>query len=262
MILVRKRMVIMVILLAGTFILFLGIRGYLLIKDFSFLTKEEVKFNSENILYISIIGTAAILVLLLVILLKSRNVSRELDKIIELTRVGNFSPAESLKKIGKLGEKIRLLYFQLSELNARKSLKISSMSGINTFLLNNIDLPVVITDVTGKIGEVSRRYLKKYKAEKIDIIGKNIADVVSEIDFQDIVAGMEREHTLIEVDEVKEQVSFYPVFNRNNELSNIVCIRGKESIYSDIARKTEEKTGTFSKVTGFMKKYFASKQNQ
>ena len=254
MIQIRRILFIFLLLLSCAGVLFFGIRDYLLIARSVSLSQGELKIRGETVLYLSIVFSAAILLLFFFVLLRSRNISRELDKISEMTRYGNFSIEDSLRRIGPLGEKIRQLNQRLTELNAMKSLRISSLAGIISFLLNNSRLSLLITDVTGKISHISPRFLEKLKAESAEVVGKHITEVFAELDFQSALGRIEKQHAELELEGLKDSPTLYPVFNSKNELSNLICVLGKEEIVTKILKYAEDRSKPASRITRMVRK--------
>ena len=256
MIQIRRILFIFLLLLSCAGVLFFGVRDYLLIGHSVSLTQEELKIRGETVLYLSIVFSSAILLAFAIVLLRSRNIFRELDKISDMTRYGNFSIQESLGRIGPLGEKILQLNQRLTELNAMKSLRISSLASINSFLLNNSRLALLVTDITGKITNVSARCLEKLKKETGEVTGRHITEVLPDLDFQSSVAKIEKQRGELELAELKESPTLYPVFNSRNELSDIICVLGKEEIVTKISKYAEERSRQASRVTKLVRKYF------
>jgi signal transduction histidine kinase len=236
-------------------VLFFGVRDYLLISGSVSLSETELKIRSETVLYLAIVFAAAMLLVFAYVLLRSRNLTRELDKIADMTRYGNFSIEGSLQKIGPLGEKIGQLNQRLTELNTMKSLRISSLAAINSFLLNNSRLALLITDITGKISRVSARCLEKLSVESSDVVGRHITTVLPELDFQAAAARIEKEHAELELSELKESPTLYPIFNSKGQLSNIICVLGKEEIVTKITKYAEERTKATSRVMNLLRGY-------
>jgi len=173
-----------------------------------------------------------------------------------MTRYGNFSIAESLGRIGPLGEKILQLNQRLTELNAMKSLRISSLVSINSFLLNNSRLALLVTDITGKITNASARCLEKLKKETGEVVGRHITEILPELDYQSSLAKIEKQPGELELGELKESPTLYPIHNSNNELSNIICVLGKEEIVTKMAKYAEERSKPASRVTKLVRRYF------
>jgi signal transduction histidine kinase len=259
MVQVRRALIVFVCLLCCASVLFFGIRDYLLIRGSASLSAQELKIRSETILFLSIVFAVLILLVFGLIFMRSRSISRELDKISDMTRYGNFSIQESLRRIGPLGEKIQQLNQRLTELNAMKSLRISSLAAINAFLLNNSRLALMIADITGKISGLSPRCLEKLGLESGEAVGKHITEVLPEMDFQAAVAQVEKQRTELELSDVKDSPTLYPVFNSNNELSNLICMLGREEVVTKVSKHTEERSRPASRVTQLVRKYLRSR---
>ena len=256
MIQIRRIVFIFLLLVSLVAVLFFGIRDYLLITGSAALSRGELKIRGETVLYLSIVFSAAILLSFFLVLLRSRNLFRELDKISDMTRYGNFSIGGSLGRIGPLGGKILQLNQRLIELNEMKSLRISSLLSINAFLLNNSRLALLVTDITGKISRASTRCLEKLKKEASEVVGKHLTEILPELDFQSSIATMEKQPGELELRELKESPTLYPVFNSRNELSNIICVLGKEEIVKKIVRHAEGRSRPASQVANLVRGYF------
>jgi signal transduction histidine kinase len=252
---IRRILFIFLLLLSCAGVLFFGVRDYLLIARSVSLSLEELKIRGETVLYLSIVFAVAILLAFSIVLLRSRNIFRELDKISDMTRYGNFSIEGSLGRIGPLGEKILQLNQRLTELNAMKSLRISSLASINAFLLNNSRLALLVTDITGKITNASARCLEKLKKETGEVVGRHVTEVLPELDYQSAIGKIEKQHGELELSDLKESPTLYPVFNSKNELSNIICILGKEEIVTKISKHAEERLKPSSRVTKLVRRY-------
>jgi signal transduction histidine kinase len=252
---IRRILFIFLLLLSCAGVLFFGVRDYLLIARSVSLSQVELKIRGETVLYLSIVFAVAILLAFSIVLLRSRNIFRELDKISDMTRYGNFSIEGSLGRIGPLGEKILQLNQRLTELNAMKSLRISSLASINAFLLNNSRLALLVTDITGKITNASARCLEKLKKETGEVVGRHVTELLPELDYQSAIGKIEKQHGELELSDLKESPTLYPVFNSKNELSNIICILGKEEIVTKISKHTEERLRPSSRVTKLVRRY-------
>ena len=260
MIQIRRILFVLLILLACAGVLFFGIRDYLVISSSASVSARELKIRAETVLYLSIVFSAALALFYTVVMVRSRNIFRELDKISDMTRYGNFSIDESLYRIGPLGEKILQLNQRLTELNAMKSLRISSLVSINAFLLNNSRLALLVTDITGKITSTSARCLEKLNKEKAEVVGHHLTEMLPELDFQSTVARIEKQRGEMELSDLKDSPTLYPVLNSNNELSNIICVLGREEIVTKISRRAEERPRPVSQVGKLVRKYFSGRR--
>jgi PAS domain-containing protein len=254
MYLVNRKLLLLLLFLAVCAPVLLGVRALLLAGDFAGLGPEELKLWAENSFFLSLLGGVLVIVVGALILRRSRNVLRELDKARDLARYASFSSSGSLRRLGGLGEKIRLLYLQLTELNDKKSLKISTLAGVIDFFLQAGDLPLVIADVTGKITQVSRKYLEAYKLDQLDLAGKYLSEIIPDLVWQELVARLEKEHRALKSGAAKESPVFYPVFNRGGELAAVICVRGRDSILGELARLGDETSRTVDRVRRFFRK--------
>ncbi len=261
MVLVQRRALIVVFLLSLAALLLLAVQGYLWLRTAAARPPELLKYRAETVLYLGIVLASVVVAVFLILLWRSRNVSRELDKLIELTRSGYSSSEEGLKKLGPLGRKIRLLYFNLNELNERKSLKISSLSGLLSFVLANTEIALVILDLSGRVEEASRGYLDRRELGRTQLLRKHISEIEPEVRFAEVVSRLEREHAHI-VEGEKEKLAFYPVFNRNNELANVVCVPARTAIHTEAGRGTEARPRALSRVGQVMRRYLSSRPPQ
>ena len=228
MILVRRIGLTTLLLLTLFSILFIGIKGYTVTGNAMFSDFER-KFHAENLLYLALIASILVILSYGAIVGRSYSLIKEIDKIIELTQLGNTTVEESLKRIGIIGKKIFRIYENLNELNVKMTLKISSLSGINTFLLNNIDLSLLIADAGGRITEVSRKYRERDQADERGATGKHIAEIFPDVAFEEIANNLETQRVFHQ-NTGGQALSFLPVFNREDNLSHVICVIGKEQI--------------------------------
>lgn len=222
------------------FMLVLGISGYLLVNKIDLNDTVKLKFYSETVIFLMIIFILFSTAVYLIIYYKSVKVIKELDKTIEITKYGNYDVSKSLVKIGELGDRIKDLYYHLDLLNRQKSIKISSLSNIVNFLLNNTDLNILITDVEGLIVYSSSSFYEKFEIEMSLILYNNI-NIIKNIDYNDIIINLDKsreriinEKTDIEIDKKNYNVNimYIPVFNIQNQISNVISIFEKSNFLS------------------------------
>jgi PAS domain-containing protein len=266
MLLIKKGYFSFAIITSCALVLLLGITGYSAVKGRGAYTTTQLKFYSENCIYISILAIIVILTIFFLISRKSLKVLRELDKIAEISRYGKYYTGDHLKKLGTLGEKIDHLFFELNRLNEMKSLRISTLSNIQQFFLESIHLKLLITDMQGTIQYASRALLHIFEQESAQIIGKNISSLVQEIQFSELVADMElnrrpvmQENLTVKVGEnsFTSGMEYIPIFNVKNQLSEIICISEKETILAELSKRAEQIvriTRARKKITDFFKK--------
>ncbi len=263
MILVKRVVFYVAFFIIGALIIMLGVVNYLRLADIETYNIQLIKFYSENLLYLSIVSVIVLIMSVLIIHRGGIRVLKEIDKVTELSRYGRYYSGEYMKKLGRLGEKINRLFLELNRLNDMKSLKISSISNLNAFFLDNTHLHLFITDIEGTIQSCSRVLLDKLKIEVQDMRGKSFSDIINDLDFNDIVLELQRsritltrEKVILTVGESSFQSQFviHPIFNVKNELSNIVCVSEKETLLTSISKKAEQISKAQKKIKDIFKK--------
>jgi len=244
---VRRRLLYALLALCLAAVLYLAIRGY---QD----AYRASPTQAETMLFLGIVFCLLILLVFAAMLLKSFAVLRELDKLISLAQTGSFSVEESLRRLGPLGEKIRLLQGRIQELSERRSLRISSLSGILDFLLNNTEMPFLVLDLTGTIEAASRSFLERRKKKAEEVIGRHIGEMDSEVSFPEMLAGMEREHAP-SGQPAKDRLVYYPVYNKKLQLANIIAVQGPEERRLVKAAAGEARPTGYTRFLGLIRRY-------
>ena len=181
MILIKKTILFIFLILSIIFILALGVGYY---KLFMFLFgnqgDEIIKYHAENFIYFSIVAIIILIIVFFILLNKSRNFYKEIDKVIEISKTSNIEIDGFLKKIGNFGVKINELTKNITNISHLKSLQISSYWNIiNSFIVNfNDDLMLIALD--GYILNLSDDMFSNIKIYKKDIVRKNISEILSD----------------------------------------------------------------------------------
>jgi transcriptional regulator with PAS, ATPase and Fis domain len=250
MFLVKRNRFFLLSFLVACSLLGMGIYGYSLVSHSSAYSNEEATLFAEKILFLSIVLTTGYLAFTTGILVKSIRIDKEMDKIIQLNKYQDFSPKKSMEKLGALGEKITTLYNQLNELNEYKTRKIRALSSLNTFLVNNIDMPLLITDVKGSVIQATEQLEKFIDIKKSEIIGKDIEQTIKELSFENIVFELSKLHSALEKNTSKHTLTCYPIHNNRNQIVYIILVFEKKAIYQELwkeAGKTQNRVETGKK---------------
>jgi hypothetical protein len=212
MMLVSRRWFIVVIVFGVASGLCLGVAGYLLVGQASGATAESAKLSAENLLFLCLVLCAALAGLGTVLLLRSLSVSRELDRIVVLARSRADQVERRLARLGPLGDRISALNAALHDVSALRLVRLSALN------------------VTGRIVAASPAFVAKLKREVTPATG--IEEMLSGLDFASVVAQLEQTRTPLPWNEGAESCGFHPVFDRRNELANVVCVLGKLEVES------------------------------
>ena len=221
------------ILLNIVILLGMGFYIYLNLTNMTPDSSIELKFVGEQSLFI-----AYIFVILFIgsyyyiVVRQEKDIYVELDKIKEYSEKGNINK-NSVKKLGKLGEKIMLINAKLSELNEKRVKKITSLSKEINFLYNLIDIPIFSVNMKGEIDKVSKKLTYILDVDKQNIIDQPINIIIDEINFDSLAQELKQSkmvpiksplHPDLEKSSDLKYFAFYPIFNIKNELSSSVCI--------------------------------------
>ncbi|HUZ17889.1 MAG TPA: hypothetical protein VMV68_05845 [Spirochaetia bacterium] len=217
----KKQLLALMTLVCGA-TLFIGIFGY-----FSTVGSgggaAERTFQAQQVLYVSLLVLIAEIFASVQVFRRSRDLIRELDKIIELSKHSGFSPTGNVRRLGPIGARIDLLYHSLSSLNDKKTLKISALSGLVEFLCDNIALPLVVTTVTGTIVHASRSLAERVKFSQAELMERPIEEILHGIAFAEVAAEIDKSHSPIDREIDKNMLTFYPIRNRDANLAYVVC---------------------------------------
>jgi len=223
-----------------------GINSYLAFSRIDIKNALSLKYFAENFLYYTIILLIITIIIFTTTVLKSKNIYKELDKVVELSRQGKYFSGDQLKKLGKLGGKIIDINSQLNSLNEMKSLKISSLSNTVNFMLDKSNLSVLVLDAQGLISKVSRQLLKDLQIEEKDILNQFAENILDNFNYSNVVSKLKKSKyvvlkspLIIEAPDVKNNVNvvIFPIFNYRNDISNCACVLVSEETFQELAQR-------------------------
>lgn len=231
MLLIKKSALYLIVFIYSLALLFLGIQFYKIILSLNTNNDLVVKYYAENIIYIILITIIVTNIFTLRIILKNKSVFKVLDKIIDLSQYGNYNCQDLLKRLGVLGEKINFILFQLTDLNLKEALKISSLANTRDFLLESIQSNILLLNSQGTVIKCSKEFEKSFNLADIYFINKNIRDLLTDIDFDGIILSLEKEHGQIQTENKLTletdkkymcKVTWHPINNSAHKISNII----------------------------------------
>ncbi len=230
-------------------VLGLGIYGYLSRSSLWANGGLAAKVGAEQLLYAAVLLAIAMIVLALLLFRRGTRVIRELDRILALTQNGLTHPGEGLRRLGDLGTRIALLVDRLSDLNRKRALKISGLSHLIDFLVDNMERNVLILDRRGEISRCSKKVLRQLGVEKGALAGRMASDVIAGLDYDDIVAELEKLRTPatrkgLEAEKRRYtgDVIFAPIFNADDILVSVVCLLEPGALVEEIEKTGEQVT--------------------
>jgi PAS domain-containing protein len=236
MVLVRRLTLILFGLLVAAGAVFVGAYGYGLIRAMPSQDVVVAKGAAESILFASIVVASLFLLLVGIMIGRSIHVSRELEKLVEMSRYSGFSPETSLRRLGTLGERLNAVYRNANTVSEHKSVKISALSALSDFLVSNLPGPVMITDITGTIVETSRVLQERLELNRNELIGTSFHAAVAEPPWADVEAELVRMHGPVSRKTPAGEMTFYPIENRVDEIAYVVCSLDKPDRFRMLKR--------------------------
>jgi PAS domain-containing protein len=261
MILINRNLLIVLAVIVISVSLGAGWFGYQQIIGSSGLSEEEIRFQAESFLFY-FISTGIVLTCGFILLFaRVRHVDRQLDKLIEMSRYSDIYPAKHFVGLGPLGERLKLLYRHINKLNIRKTMKISALSNLNDFLLNNISLPLVVTDVTGIILYSNVAFADKFNSTRGDLKSSRIDLVFTELNIQVLMLELSRQHVPVEKESNQTQITCYPVHNVSAEMNYVVFVPDKKAAYTITHKTGVEAVSKGNSVPGLFERIFSGRKN-
>ena len=222
MLLVPRFVAISIVLVAIIAILALSVGGYLI--AIGSIDAGTTKSRAETVLFVGILLSTIMFLSLIFAAGRTRRISRELDKMIAVNKYGDFSPEMSLKRFGRIGEQITLLYFRLNALSEKRSLKISALSDLVQILISNVATPLVVSGPTGEIAYANSSGGIHLGTSRSELQSSNIGDVLDWIDIHEVVARLERGRATLNLHGPVGETHVVPTYNRLQELSYLVWV--------------------------------------
>lgn len=255
MILINRSLLIVLVLVVLAAVLGAGLFGYQKILGSEGLSGEALGFQAERFLFYFIFTAIVLIIGFSTLLLRVRNVDRQLDRLIEMSRYSDIYPSRHFVGLGPLGERLRLLFRNINNLNIRKTMKISSLANLNEFMMNNINLPMLVTDVTGSILYSSTIFSDKYNSAKGDLKSSKIDSVFPELNIPVLMLELSRQHVPVEKESNNTRITCYPVHNAAAEMTYVVFVSEKKASYinsqkagTDSARKVSTVVSRFGRI--------------
>ncbi|MCK5672420.1 MAG: hypothetical protein KAH95_03545 [Spirochaetales bacterium] len=260
MILINKKLLIILAVIVITASMGAGLFGYQKILASEGLSGDILRFQAESFLFYFFVTAIILMTGFVVLLLRVRNVDKQLDRLIEMSRYSDIYPAKHFVGLGTLGERLRLLYRNINNLNIRKTMKISALANLNEFMMNNINLPMLVTDVTGSILYSSTVFTEKYSSTKGDLKYKKIDSVFQELNIPVLMLELSRQHVPVEQESNRIKITCYPVHNVSAEMNYVVFVTDKKAAFTNFQKSGAEAIQKGNSVAGRLGKILTKKK--
>ena len=192
----------------------------------------QIKFYIENFLFIGLLLLSINIPIIVFVYVKNKKIIVEFDKIIEFSKLHTFSEQhQSLKELDIIGTKTIELFKRINDLSNKRIIKLSSLYEIINHLTINTDKFILILNVVGDILYVSSPLEKKLNTNKILLQTLDITEVIS-INYKSLLIELDNSRTIIQKDNLEmtnesskllaKKADFYPIFNSEHNLSNVI----------------------------------------
>ncbi|HEQ71128.1 MAG TPA: hypothetical protein ENN69_01440, partial [Spirochaetia bacterium] len=138
------------------------------------LSESGAKVFAEEMFFYALIGAGVIVFFCVRILIFGVRTLGAFDKVLDLVKQQGVLPLSRFEKFGRFGRKMQKLYEELADLGERKSSRIQQQNVTISMLLQFIDAPLLLVDITGEIRKGSGGYAEKNDIPPSSIQGKPI----------------------------------------------------------------------------------------
>ena len=194
MLLVRRSLLIIFFSLIILSLIGTAAWAYVIMTSASPINPGELRYRAETLLFTTIVAASILTAALILIIVRSRNIDRMLDRLIRQNNMNPASTREGLLRLGKTGGKLNILYRQIDDVSEKRGLKISAMSNAIDLLSENLANPMLMIDISGRIIHAGRNWPSSPEAPAADLRGSNIEELFSGISITDIVSKLEKTH--------------------------------------------------------------------
>jgi transcriptional regulator with PAS, ATPase and Fis domain len=195
----------------------------------------DAKVISERILFIGIVAATAVVVSAIFLILRARNLTATLDKLVAMNQISGYSADAALGRLGDVGVRIRTILRQIEDLSEKKSVKITSLTGLNEMILALAEQMMVVVDGSGKVLQVSKGLLERLEQPRSEIVGQSIDDLLPEASIAEALREAAATRTPVVREIQNEKLVLNPVINRGGGVAYMVAILTR-GISDDIKR--------------------------
>ncbi len=234
MIFIPRKLFNLYIFLSIGILLFIGISAYAVFSPHIGYSPLQQKIAAEWFLFGTIVGISLlILVAVRIASIRSR-IKKELGRIRSMSTYVSLSSQLKSPRLHELGPLLSDLFLQVSRINERQSLKMSAQHSLLEFLASNIQVPMAVTDLFGRILYASGEFEKKMKMEREDLIGSSIEKLISNVYMQPIVSNIETRQSYRKEQPDDMAFNVFPICNREREPTYLLFDLRASSSFSQV----------------------------
>jgi hypothetical protein len=253
MIIIRRRQLVLLAVIVGMTFLAFGLYGYYLA---SRLTDggEAVVLVGEKLLFAGITASLGTAFAIFMILFLATDLERRMDRLIDQGKTRDIVPGRDFVGLGPLGNKLTALFNLLGKLNEQKTRKISAMQALAAFLVRNMDVHALVTDIKGIIHYVSDDLLDEWELKRQDNINISVTEIVEGLDISHLAARLIKTRIPVEDSARKTQYSCFPIMDKTDEVAYMAFLigpkSGKQAVRLEQAKSQNGRAGDKSSKLG------------
>ena len=195
----------------------------------------QAKLTAEWFLFAAIVAILLLALIIGRIAFVRRKVSAELQRIRSMSSYISLSTQLSSKHLYELSEPLSALFERVSTINEKQSLKMSAQHALISFLCANINAPLLITDVTGKILHVSIRYEENSKTDRSKLLDKNVESLIPNLFIHEVISNIQFKQKYKKQQKEDQPFHAYPIYNRASQITYLLFEIGSDSDFTYIS---------------------------
>lgn len=244
MILLRIRDFWILVLLALFCVLGMGVYGWIVFQSPDIvgqvLDSHTAKRLGEGVLFLGTVLMFGLLATGLFIGLRTRRNRRRAESLLSRGQWMKAGPEKWSSILGDLGEGIYRMNRDLLETNARRGIKIQGISVLVTFLVQNFNEPIIVTNAFGEIVYVSAEYLDKADLNRTEILQQNIEERLEGVRLNHLRSEFLKSPTSREIQAGGRRYSVFPIRDTRNETVYLIFSLGSKTYRIDETEDEEE----------------------
>ena len=186
-----------------------------------------IRMDRENLLFWGFVVLIFQGWIMTALFIRQRNLIGDLERIGRIGDLSNIQAVRILKKMGSLGEALKKIMADQNEIVKLRSERITALNTLIKMLCEDVDSPVVVTDVTGGVFSYSDRLLEKIGKEQEELSLLTIGDIRQDIPLAEVLSHLEKQRLPWNGPE-GSGISCTPIFARDGTLH--FCIWEMESV--------------------------------
>ncbi|HAK46813.1 MAG TPA: hypothetical protein DCO79_12960 [Spirochaeta sp.] len=229
MLLIRRSITLILFVLTAASVIIIASSAYSFLTAAGGMSDDALRFQAERVLFIGIILACLLSAAFTLVILRSRNIRKELDRLIGQNRLNPAATRDGLLRLGETGRKLNELYRQIDEVSVMRGLKISALSKTAEYLCQNIEDALLIVDVTGRVIQASRAYLETEGLSRSELVDSQLPLLSNGLQMSSILSRLEKKHLPVETEVKGGSIRWVPIFNSENEISYIAVHQSADS---------------------------------